>query len=82
MYAFIDFVICNDYGKNKMGTEAEIKSRPALECFVEPGKSSQKKLALLCLMLCFYRYSITVAFCGMVAVRYGAPFWTLLRCVK
>ena len=49
---------------------SEIKSLAALECFVEPGKSSQKKLALLCLMqLWFYRYSITVALCGMVAVR-------------
>ena len=48
---------------------SQIKSRPVLECFVEPGKSSQKKLALLCLMLWFYRYSITVALCGMVAVR-------------
>ena len=46
-----------------------IRSRPALECYVEHGKSSQKKLASLCLMLWFYRYSIIVALCGMVAVR-------------
>ena len=40
-----------------------IRSRPALECYVEHGKSSQKKLASLCLMLWFYRYSIIVDGC-------------------
>ena len=24
LYAHVDFVICNDYGKNKMGTEADL----------------------------------------------------------
>ena len=26
LYAHVDFVICNDYGKNKMGTEADLKA--------------------------------------------------------
>ena len=34
---------------------------------MEPKRSSQKKRALLCLMLSwFYHYSITAAVCGMV----------------
>ena len=48
---------------------SETKSCPALECFVEPEKSSQKKHALLCLMEWFYHYLITAAVYWTVAGR-------------
>ena len=41
LYAHVDFVICNDYGKNKMGTEADLLKQ---SCWAEAEAAEEGKI--------------------------------------